>query len=80
MMDAKEIIKKYLKENKFDGLANRDGECGCGLDDLGPCCNDDILNCEPAKFQLCTNCKTKDECESEAKGDESAAGCYFIPE
>lgn len=37
-MDCLQIIKKYLKENGFDGLHNN-GECGCEILDLVPCEN-----------------------------------------
>jgi hypothetical protein len=36
-MNAREIIKKYLEENGYDGLYNLEGECGCIKDDLFPC-------------------------------------------
>ena len=34
-MNVKEIVKRWLIENKYDGLYN-DG-CGCEIDDLSPC-------------------------------------------
>lgn len=34
-MTVKEIIKKYLEDNGFDGLW--DDDCGCDVDDLMPC-------------------------------------------
>ena len=36
MATVKEIVKKYLEDNKFDGLFS-DGECACIIDDLAPC-------------------------------------------
>jgi hypothetical protein len=36
-MNAKEIVKKYLEENGYDGLFNWYGECGCKKDYLFPC-------------------------------------------
>lgn len=36
-MNVKEIVKKYLKDNGYDGLFMC-GECACKLDDLAPCC------------------------------------------
>ena len=45
-MDIAEIVEKYLRENKFDGLYVP-GECAC-VDDLFPCDGDgSILDCEP---------------------------------
>ena len=32
--------------NGFDGLLNP-GECGCVIDDIGPCMCDSVLTCEP---------------------------------
>lgn len=47
-MTVREIVKKYLKENGFDGLWK--GECGCEITDLWPC--EDFMgnapnNCSP---------------------------------
>lgn len=36
MITVKEIVVAYLKENGFDGLCG--DECGCGIDELAPCC------------------------------------------
>jgi hypothetical protein len=46
-MNVKEIIKKYLEENEYDGLYYNDGEsCGCYIDELMPC--DSVSpNCVP---------------------------------
>lgn len=33
--DVEDIIKKYLEDNGFDGLCNKD--CGCLISDLAPC-------------------------------------------
>jgi hypothetical protein len=35
-MNVKEIIKKYLKDEGYDGLSCPSFECGCYLDDLAP--------------------------------------------
>lgn len=35
-MTVKEIVKKYLEENGFDGLYDP-GECACKIDDLFSC-------------------------------------------
>jgi hypothetical protein len=53
-MTAKDIIRDYLKEHGFDGLCcTHCDPCGCGLDDLAPCGNDGILDCEPAYKRPC---------------------------
>ena len=44
-MTVKEIVKKYLEENGFDGLYCDD--CGCKTDDLIPCDNEGCLDCQP---------------------------------
>ena len=36
-MNFKEIVKKYLEENGFEGIYCDDGDCACSLDDLMPC-------------------------------------------
>lgn len=43
-MTLKTIVKKWLKENGYDGLYI--GECGCRRNDLFPCGADPGL-CEP---------------------------------
>jgi hypothetical protein len=45
-MNTKEIIRKYLQDNGFDGLWNQDDECGCEITDLCPCGNS-FEFCEP---------------------------------
>ena len=44
-MTVGEILKKYLQDNGYDGLAG--DECGCKIDDLFPCESCDIYQCEP---------------------------------
>jgi hypothetical protein len=41
-----EIIERYLRANGFDGLYSLDGECGCELGDLEPCC-ESVTHCRP---------------------------------
>lgn len=45
-MICKEIVTKYLKAHKFDGLCNPEVPCGCLLNDLAPC-GGDMLDCHP---------------------------------
>lgn len=56
----KEIVAKYLKESKFDGLFNPDGECACKNDDLFPC-DEFTGNCE-AGYKTKCNCEDEDGC------------------
>lgn len=44
-MTVKEIVFIYLRDHGYDGLCN--DLCGCGLDDLMPCC-DPMNECKPA--------------------------------
>ncbi len=44
-MNIEEIVEKYLKENKFDGLFNPDIECACSFEDFMPC-GEPQRNCE----------------------------------
>jgi len=57
-MTVKEIVTEYLKDNGYDGLCSE--ECGCAIDDLMPC-NDDQSYCSPgymhSKDCRCKNCK-----------------------
>ncbi len=48
-MNCMLIIIDWLKEHEYDGLANPELECSCGIDDFAPCCGD-TLECEPAYF------------------------------
>lgn len=50
-MTVKEIIKKHLDDNGFDGLYA--DECGCSKDDLFPC-ESTPENCQPGYKQPCT--------------------------
>jgi len=60
-MDAKEIIKEWLKTRGFEGLAG-DG-CGCSLDDLMPC-DQFSIECAPAYRRKCD----KENCDSDCDG------------
>ena len=48
-MNVRDLVVAKLKEMGAAGLCT-DG-CGCGLDDLMPCCiSEDTLGCEPARI------------------------------
>jgi hypothetical protein len=44
-MTVKEIIKKYLQDNGYQGLYYP-GDCGCSMEDL-IACSEDCSECEP---------------------------------
>ena len=47
-MNVKEIVREWLETHEgYDGLCNEMYECGCGLDNLMPCC-DSVMDCEVA--------------------------------
>ena len=67
-MTVKEIIEKYLKDNKFDGLCNDECGCGNGPDCIAPC--DLPLDCEPAYRHVCgenkpADCDMREDCYGE---------------
>ena len=47
-MNAKELLIKALKEIGADGLYNGYCECGCGIDDIEPCGDCNLDECEAA--------------------------------
>lgn len=51
-MNVNEIVKKFLVENNYTGLAG--DECGCGLNDLVSC-GEINGNCEAGYKQICTD-------------------------
>ena len=79
-MTVREIVEKYLKENKFDGLFNGEGQCACELSDLIPCGNDDIMTCQCGYKHYCQDCSNdiKDNCEIDI--DENNSGSFCISE
>ena len=46
-MNVKQIVKKYLKDNGFDGLCRDDCCCRVENNCLMPCCVTDIEECKP---------------------------------
>lgn len=58
-MTVLDIVKKYLRDNGFDGLAGDD--CGCALEDgIAPCESCGIENCVPGRKVPCPG---PDECK-----------------
>lgn len=41
-----EMVRIYLEQNGYDGLCEKDGVCGCVLEDLMPCDGDYAMACE----------------------------------
>ena len=70
MIDVGDIIKKYLTDNGFDGLAG--DECGCGIDELFPC---DYVTpeCQPAYHHTADACK-REFCDM--RSECAGYGCY----
>lgn len=68
-MNCKEIIENYLRANGAEGLAGED--CGCGLDDLAPCCDGIPFDCVPAVKVMCDG---KPEPDSEGEIDHECPG------
>lgn len=63
-MNVKKIVKKYLEDNGYDGLYS--DECGCKLDDLGPCIlGVDMINCQAGYISPCDpeTCPADGDCE-----------------
>jgi hypothetical protein len=53
-LSIKEIVKKYLDENGFDGL-QYESECGCKKDDLFSC-EEPKEDCTAGKITDCKEC------------------------
>jgi hypothetical protein len=51
-MTVRDIIKKYLEDNGYDGLFYP-GDCACLKDDLQPC-DGSMMDCEPGYKRPCT--------------------------
>ena len=71
-----DYLKKYLNENRYDGLCFGDEPCGCGLDDFMPCgfypCGgENFVDCEPAykkTYSDCQKCEDFDNCDPRPNG------------
>lgn len=69
-MNLREIAKKWLKENGYDGLAGEN--CGCFLDDLMPC-DEPSIECRPGYKVVCPGedkCDHSEECPAPNTGIE----------
>lgn len=78
-MDIKEIIHKYLVDNKYDGLANLNIGCGCETDDLFPCSIYGELDqeCQPA-YKRIYNGTCKENCEDLDCGRDEKSWCMTL--
>lgn len=70
---VKEIIIKYLEDNKFDGLCG-DG-CGCVNSDdpllsTLMICDSNACDCVPGYKKMCDTCEDKPECEIREDDDQ----------
>ncbi len=45
----RDIVRNYLRQNKYDGLCNARIECACPVDGLMPCADPNKTECLPAK-------------------------------
>lgn len=72
-MIVKDILKKWLKDNGYDGLCAR--ECGCGLREFMPCSCDGIQDCRPAYFAPCSRQRRR-TCELGGDCPSYIVGCY----
>jgi hypothetical protein len=60
-MDVIDIIREAIKNHPIaDGLCS-DG-CGCGIDDLAPCCGGPYSDCQLAKSRILEDSEYFDEC------------------
>ena len=48
-MNVHDMTRTWLIANHFDGLANAEWECGCGLDDFAPCGEGPFPECQSAR-------------------------------
>lgn len=76
----REYVARKLREDGFDGLAGED--CGCGVDDLMPCC-EPWSDCTPAfKWECSAPCDIHDRDEDGAPNrlrhvcEGEPDGCY----
>lgn len=53
-MTCGEIIRDYLIKEGYEGLVDKDCECGCDLNDLIPCDSDNVLKCQAGHKIKCS--------------------------
>lgn len=46
-MNIKDIVRKHLTDNGYDGMYCREHDCACLADDLAKCCDGNMLYCNP---------------------------------
>jgi len=68
-----EIIKRWLKENGYDGLLCTEVPCGCLLEDLNPCGSEDLSECSAAYRHEC-----KKDCHEGACDSEPGKGSFCM--
>jgi hypothetical protein len=54
MPSVKKIVKKWLKQNGYNGLYSESESCGCEMADLMPCGSDGIENCKAGHKKIVT--------------------------
>jgi hypothetical protein len=69
-MYVRELLKKFLEENGYDGLFSTNIPCGCLIDDFIPC-DGEILDCH-AGYKV--ECKGN-SCEADCEYKENSSWC-----
>ncbi len=59
-INVRDIIKKWLKDNGYDGLYSSDYSCGCSLENFISCDESWVLNCQPG-YKV--PCEGSDHCQ-----------------
>lgn len=60
-----EMVRGWLVKHGYTGLVCTDAPCGCELDDIDLCAQDNMGDCEPGHIKWCKDCSKKDidDCE-----------------
>ena len=74
-MTIHEIVKRWLVENKYDGLFSP-GVCSCKIDDLMPCDEPNCTECEAGHVKYCDECHNSNGCE--VKDEYGGGHCMGI--